>query len=163
MKKILFILFIIFNLIACNGNAKDSNSKDNFQISKSNQFIFKDGMKKEEVYNYIFNILNDKSTKKLPSRFYGIRQNNEYIPLSAEESIFSSLKEKNIKVVKEYGSDKVIEDGIYVIKEREELLPSSFCYVKNGEIEKVELFELSEDKRDVVSILVTKNLSLIHI
>jgi|GEM_PF-6934810 len=158
MKKILFILFIILNLVACNNDIKESKSKDTFQISKSDKFEFKDGMKKEEVYNYIFNRLNDKNTKKLPSRFYGIRKNNEYIPLSAEESIFSSLKEKNIKVVKEYGSDKVIEDGIYVIKEREELLPSSFCYVENGEIEKVESFELSEDKRDIVSILVTKNI-----
>ncbi len=158
MKKILFILFVIFNLVACNNDVKDSRSKNKFQISKSDQFKFEDGMKKEEVYNYIFNILNDKNTKKLPSRFYGIIKNNEYIPLSAEESAFSSLKEKKIKVVKEYGSDKVIEDGIYVTKEGEELLPSSFCYIKNGEIEKVELFELSEDKRDVVSILVTKNI-----
>ena len=115
MKKILFILFVIFNLVACNNDAKDSSSKNKFQISKSDQFKFEDGMKKEEVYNYIFNILNDKNTKKLPSRFYGIIKNNEYIPLSAEESAFSSLKEKKIKVVKEYGSDKVIVRGVLFI------------------------------------------------
>lgn len=158
MKKILFILFIILNLAACNNDIKDSKSKDTFQISKSDKFEFKDGMKKEELNKYILDIITDPNTKELNSTSLHIKEEQtDYNYISLDNYFEQIIKTPNMIIVDKNKNN--LENGIYIYRKRKDItiIPDYICYIRNGKIERMELIVSNNEHNDIQGIAVMTN------